>query len=236
MIDMYNNTKFAIDRLDSFVSRYCYMIKTSRWPHRVFSYLIFMCAVNAHVIYKISNPEQAGMKLADFIRLLSERLMAFMQDKRRESHHYITRRFFELSLEVDQVRERHHGGRRDPRYRCKRCKNRARASTMYYCYKCAVFCCPNCFSSIDLCNDCLGKLENVPFIEPAPEPDTRKETRSQAKRKPSSARCAVAIGEKRCNVLCHSFCEELSCRRAFCAAHRGVSVKGMYCSMCKPGK
>ena len=63
----------GVDAGDQYQSYYCYLHKTTKWPHRIFTHLLELAVVNSWILYKLHT--KANMTLLQYKEILIKQLV-----------------------------------------------------------------------------------------------------------------------------------------------------------------
>lgn len=233
MVLDYNQMKSGIDDNDAFLQHYVYWFRTRRWPMRVFTYLVFLCCLNAMVLYKRAHPEvdnRSPRFRYEFMYNCCHQLMSAIQEERSHSKHFIAAEFFRITHLINELKEKHAGKRKINRQRCGICKRRVKEDQLISCDECSKKkLCSKCVVKLTLCNDCnkLQERKRKKVEQPVHEQRVTRSTRHQHS---EYGHCKVSENGKLCGTTCTRFC--FHCQQAYCVSHQS-KYNAEYCQTCQ---
>lgn len=155
IITLYNNTKYAVDRLDQLCEKYNVARNTRRHPMVVFYDLLNISAINSLCIYKANNPNK-NIKRSDYIEEVAWELIKPQIEYRstiKQISPELRRRarvLLGIPNEVNQL------PRPPPNTirRCSLCDRKRDRSTRKVCAKCRQFACKD--HLVEICTECMS--------------------------------------------------------------------------------
>lgn len=154
IITMYNQTKFAVDRLDQLCEKYNVSRNTRRYPMVIFYDLLNITAINSLCLYK-SNNWNKKVARSDFIEQLAWELIR-PQIEFRSTIMQVSpelRRRARVLLGISEVATPHPPVNPNSVRRCSFCDRKRDRSTRRCCKKCQRYACKEHLSEI--CVECM---------------------------------------------------------------------------------